>query len=494
MEMPFTGPSYQAISPIIDDEIAMNCFSEVAESPNAASKFALRRTPGRKVFATLPEGKVPFGFTVNGRTFWAGSNLYETNAGGAITNWGSLGATPVAPTMMVANETQLAILNNGNLYVFTFATNTLIAVNMAQFNGPIAQISFCDGYVIATLQNSHTFQQSNLEDATTWQGLNVATLSYFPDNIVSQSVIYRVPWFFSAKRAIGYYNSGAGFPVFIPIQGAQVEHGSGAMSSIVQSADTLLWLEQDDNGAMVARRLDGYTGTRVSTHAVELAWQQFATTSDAIGWSYQQEGHYFACFYFPTANASWCYDVTESKTAGVALWHQRGAWIQAAGIYVADLAMSHTFNFGKHLVGDWSSGNIYWLSSTFYDDAGAMIRGWRRSPTITKENKWIYFDQIEFVMATGLIPSTPLYDGLGQIRPAQIQLRWSNDGGQTWSNWYFLSVGKQGEYNKRVIKRMLGRGRKRLWDVVWTDPYPFAFNGAFLEADGELAKNRKTAS
>lgn len=491
--MPFTGPSYQAASPIIDDEIAMNCFAEVAESPNALSKFALRRTPGRKVFATLPEGKVPFDFTVNGRTFAAGTNLYEINAAGVVTNWGSLGATPVLPTMMTANETQLVILNNGNLYVFTLATNTLVAVQMAQFNGPIAQIAFCDGYILATLQNSHTFQQSNLEDATTWQGLNVATISYFPDNIVSLSVIYRVLWFFSGKRAIGYYNSGSGFPVFIPIQGAQVEHGSGAAFGVVQAADTLLWLEQDENGAMVARRLDGYSGTRVSTHAIELAWQQYGTTSDAIGWTYQQEGHYFATWLFPTANASWTYDITESRTAGIALWHQRGYWVQAAALYIADRAMCHTFNFGKHLVGDWASGNIYDLSSKYYDDAGALIRGWRRTPTLGKENKWVYYDQIEFVMETGLAPSTRLTDGLGQVRPAQILLRWSNDGGKTWSNWYFLSVGKQGEYDKRVIKRMLGRARKRLWDVVWTDPYPFSFNGAFLEASPELQKNRKSA-
>lgn len=488
MDFPFCGPSYQAASPIIDDEIAMNCYCEVSESPGAATKMALLRTPGRQVFATLPEGKVPNGFTVNGRTFFAVSNLYEVNANGQVTNRGSLGAQPLTPTIMTANETQLVILNNGNLYVLTLATNVLIAVNMAQFNGPIAQIAFCDGYILASIQNSHTFQQSNLEDATTWQGLNIATISYFPDNIVSMSVIYRVPWFFSTKRAIGYYNSGAGFPVFIPIQGAQVEHGSGAAFSIIQAADTLLWLEQDENGTMVARRMDGYNATRVSTHAVELAWQQFAETNDAVGWSYQENGHYFAVWYFPTANATWAYDITESREAEIPLWHQRGFWVGASGQYIADRAMCHTFNFGMHLVGDWASGQIYHLNSAFLDDAGNLIRGWRRTPTLIEENKWAYFDQIEFVLPTGL-PST-FTDGNGIARPPQVMLRWSNDGGRTWSNEYKLSVGLTGEYNKRVIKRMLGRGRKRLWDVTWTDPYPFQFNTAYLHASIEKTNLR----
>jgi hypothetical protein len=145
-----------------------------------------------------------------------------------------------------------------------------------------------------------------------------------------------------------------------------------------------------------------------------------------------------------------------------------------------------------HLVGDWASGTIYRLSSDIYDDDGAAIRGNRRTPTTSKENEYIYFGQIEFVMETGLQPilagvPKQLFDGNGQPRPAQLMLRWSNNGGKTWSNWYFLSVGFPGDYELRVIKRMLGRARKRIWDVAWTDPIAWRFNNAFLKAEGEDA-------
>ena len=472
----FCGGTYTAQSPIIDDEIAMNCYAEKSESAGAATPMALLHTPGRKVFATLPELSVPGGFTVNGRTFFAASNLYELNSGGAVTNWGSIGAAPARPTMLTANETQLVILNNGNLYVFTLATNVLVAVNMGQFNGPVSQIDFVDGYIIATLQNSHTFQVSNIEDATTWQGLFISTLSYFPDNIVSMICDHREVWFWGAKKALGYYNAGAGFPPFIPIQGAFMENGSGATFATKQADNAVFWLDQDERGFMVARRLNGYAGDRISTHAVELAWQQYAVTSDAVGWTYQEQGHTFWAIYFPTANATWVYDISQN------LWHQRAYFVTATGTYIADRAMCHTFNFGKHLVGDWASGNIYDLSSNYFDDAGNPIRGNRRSPTVSKENEWIYYEQLEFVMETGLAPSTPLFDGDGNPRPPQIMLRWSDDGGKTWSNTYFLSMGFVGEYNKRVIKRQLGRARKRLWDVAWTDPVAVRFNDAFIKA------------
>ncbi len=227
---------------------------------------------------------------------------------------------------------------------------------------------------------------------------------------------------------------------------------------------------------MVARRLNGYAGQRVSTHATELAWQQYSKTSDAVGWTYQENGHIFWVLYFPTPSATWVFDISQN------LWHQRGFFVTASGGYIADRAMCHTFNFGKHLVGDWASGNIFELSSKYYDDDGVPIRGNRRTPTVSKANEWAYFQQIEFIMETGLAPTVPIFDGNGNPRPCQIMLRWSNNGGQTWSNWYFLSVGFQGEYELRVIKRMLGRARKRLWDVAWTDPRPWRFNDALLEA------------
>jgi hypothetical protein len=464
----------------------MNAYCEASESEGAATPMALLHTPGRKKFATLPEGSVPGGFTVNGRTFFASSSLWELDASGARSDRGSLGAAPTRPTMIWSNETQLVVLNNGNLFVLTLATNMFASVNMGQFNGPVNQIGFLAGYIVATLQDSHTFQVSNLEDATTWSGLDIATLSYFPDNIVSMICDHNECWFWGAKKALGYYVSqGLSFPPLIPIQGAFMENGAGATFATVQADNSVFWLDQDERGFMVARRLNGYAGDRVSTHAAELAWQQFKTSSDAVGWTYQEQGHTFWVVDFPSANngkgATWAFDISQN------LWAERGYWVEATGEYIMDRALCHTFNFGKHLVGDWASGNIYELSSKYVDDDGALIRGWRRTPTVAKENEWLYFDQIEFVMETGLAPATPLLDGDGNPRPAQLMLRWSNNGGKTWSNTYYLSVGAQGDYDKRVIKRMLGRARKRLWDVTWTDPIPWRFNNAFLKAKVQAA-------
>jgi hypothetical protein len=478
IDFPFCGPTDVTQSPYFDNSDAMNCYCERAEVPGTRSQIAMWHTPGKKLFAALNESSVPNVYTINGRTFAASSNLWELTLTGPI-NWGSIGAPPSTPTMMTANATQLVILNNGNLYVFVLATNILTKVNMAQFNGPIAQIDFADGYVIATIKNSGTFQQSNLEDATTWSGLNISGVSYFPDNLVSMICDHREIWFWSAKQAVVYYNSGAGFPVFIPIQGAFLEVGSGAAFARVKMDNSIYWLSQDDRGAMIAYRANGYAGERKSTHAEELAWQAYGLPygADAVGFAYQEQGHTFWQLFFPSANATWDYDVASGY------WHKRGFWNIQSGTYSADRAMCHTYNFGMHLVGDPFSGNVYELSSSILTDNGNPIRGYRRTPTVGKNNEWIYFESIEFKMQVGQAPATPLFDGDGQPRPPQIMLRWSDTAGQTWSNTYFLSLGFQGEYKKRVIRRMLGRSRDRVWEVSWIDPVPIRFTAAYLKGD-----------
>ncbi len=487
----FCGPTYTAQSPNIDDEDAMNCYCEQSESPNAKTPLALLHTPGLKKFAGLeaglPEGSVPALFTVNGRTFAAASKLYELGIPGSPVVRGDLGGTPVRPTQITANETQLVVVNNGNLFVLVLNSNLFIAVDMTQFNGGpgvISQIGFSDGYIIATLLNSHTFQVSQLEDATVWNGLDIATISLFPDNITSMICDHREIWFFSAKKTAAYYNAGAGFPPFIPIQGAFLETGAGAAFATVQADNSIFWLSQDERGFMIANRANGYAGQRVSTHATELAWQQYTVTSDAVGYTYQEQGHSFWVILFPSANhgngATWVYDISTG------LWHKRGYYLTTSGTYMAHRSMSHTFNFGMHLVGDWASGNIYVMSSELYTDDGNPIRGYRRSPTLSKDNKRIRFHQFELDPEVGLGPPIPLTDGDGNPRPPQVMLRWSDDAGKTWSNEYLLSVGSVGDYNQRVVMRMLGQARKRVWEVAWTDPIPWRFADAYIEATPEI--------
>ncbi|MGI9158928.1 MAG: hypothetical protein ACR2K1_04165 [Saprospiraceae bacterium] len=69
-------------------------------------------------------------------------------------------------------------------------------------------------------------------------------------------------------------------------------------------------------------------------------------------------------------------------------------------------------------------------------------------------------------------------------------LRWSDDGGHTWSNEYWRDMGQIGEYGKRVIWRRLGmttKLRDRVYEISGTDPVKIVIMGAELHVTGTNA-------
>jgi len=71
----------------------------------------------------------------------------------------------------------------------------------------------------------------------------------------------------------------------------------------------------------------------------------------------------------------------------------------------------------------------------------------------------------------------------GQGSDPQVMLRWSDDGGHTWSNEHWVSIGKIGQYGKRAIWRRLGmtlKLRDRVYEISGTDPVKIDIMGAEL--------------
>lgn len=78
-------------------------------------------------------------------------------------------------------------------------------------------------------------------------------------------------------------------------------------------------------------------------------------------------------------------------------------------------------------------------------------------------------------------PSNPDY------ADPKVMLRWSDDGGHTWSNYHVRSMGKLGEYGKRVLWRRLGmtmKLRDRVYEISGNDPVKIAIMGAELDVSG----------
>jgi hypothetical protein len=79
------------------------------------------------------------------------------------------------------------------------------------------------------------------------------------------------------------------------------------------------------------------------------------------------------------------------------------------------------------------------------------------------------------------VPEVPAVEPQG-ANP-QVMLRWSDDGGHTWSNEHWRSMGRIGETGRRVLWRRLGmtmKLRDRVYEISGTDPVKIAIMGAEL--------------
>jgi hypothetical protein len=343
---------------------------------------------------------------------------------------------------------------------------------------------------------------TELLDPTSIDPLDFASAEGSPDGLVSSITDHSEIWLFGTNSVEVWYNAGtADFPLQ-RIQGAFNEIGCAATYSVAKLDNGLFWLGADARGRGIVYRANGYTGTRISTHAVEWQIQQYGDISDAIAYTYQQDGHAFYVLTFPTADRTWVYDVATQA------WHERASFTNGDfGRHRSNCQM--VFN-NEIIVGDYQNGNLYSFDLEVYADGPRVqkwLRSWRALPTGTNNlnrtaQHSLQLDCESGVGAVGVteVPGhiylTPLTIGdLGiedeivivnsidlYVEP-QVMLRWSDDGGHTWSNEHWQSMGTQGGYGTRVFWRRLGmtlKLRDRVYEISGTDPVKIAIMGAEL--------------
>lgn len=461
MQFQFVGPAYTARSLALDAQRTVNLYLEADET--GKNPIALFGTPGTRKLATLPTGPVR-GLMTCGSTLYAvaGNTVYSLNAAWSATAIGTIG-TSSSPVSMAWNGTQLMIVDGSDGWIVEAGTLTQIT-HGGFISGP-RRVTFQDGYFIVIGEGQH-FNISALYDGLTWDATDFASAESQPDGLVSCLVNNRELWLHGDSSVEVWYNSGnADFP-FERIQGATMETGCAAAGSVAKLDNTLFWLGADDRGRGTVWRATGYQPTRISTHAIEFAIAGYETISDAIAYTYIQEGHGFYVLTFPSGNATWVFDVATNT------WHQRAYRNATSGELGRHRANCHAVFDGLHVVGDFEDGRLYALDLDYYSDDGDPLPAIRACAHVSNDLNKIFYHRLHVDTQMGVS---------GDGEDAQIVLRYSNDGGRTWSNEKAASLGKIGEYRRRAQWRRLGSARDRVFEVTITDPVKRVLLGATLD-------------
>ena len=369
-----------------------------------------------------------------------------------------------------ANTLQCS-LTDGGTAVSTLAgvqsgVHTLTSIGYGFPNGT-KTINYTNGRFIACEPNTQNFWVSEPLDGKAWDALNVQTVDSNPDLLIGSIVLHNEIIMFCEQSGEVFYDSGTYPSPFVRNVSGTFEVGCIAPFSIAKIDNSIMWLGKSITGGGIIYRLDGYTPKRISTYAIEYAIQQMSNTADAISFAYQQDGHHFYVITFPTGNRSFVYD------ANTQLWHERAGF--TAGVFTRWEAQEYAFFDNKHLVCDTIEGKIYSLELDYFKD-GTATRKWLRSFRSPGSNmlRTVHHKlALEFEGGVGLLGGTA----------EPISLRYSNDGGHTWSNELWRDLGAFGQYAKRVFWHRLGMtsGQPRIYELSGTEPVKTVLINAFLD-------------
>jgi hypothetical protein len=139
------------------------------------------------------------------------------------------------------------------------------------------------------------------------------------------------------------------------------------------------------------------------------------------------------------------------------------------------------------IVGDYEDGKLYAFDLDVYAD-NSQIQKWLRSWRAISPGQNNLKRTAQHMLQLDCESGVGLNNGQGS--DPQVSLRWSDDGGHTWSNYHARTMGKIGEFGERVIWRRLGmtlKLRDRVYEASGTDPVKIAILGAELQASGTSA-------
>ncbi len=461
-----TGGSYQHKSRPLTKQLTRNFWPQVQGTQKARSDYVLTSFYGLKLFKEF-SGNADRGMLENqGRLYKVTDNtLYQIDSIGAHT---ALGTIPGSSRCMMRALGGKIIIVNGSGLEFVWDGTTLTQ-NTSPNIGLPRGVAVINSQAVTDNGSGQSWDVSNVGDPLTINGLNNASAESDSDDLLIPYAWREILYLLGKKSIELWYNSGQGNPPFDKIQGAALSMGLDAIHSCVDTPDYMIFFGKDRQFHSLTPG-SSTVDTVISTPAMAKEFQDYLITDDCIGWAMELEGQWFYVATFPTQDVTWVLPIGGE-------WFQWGS--SATGRFRGN---SYANVFGKHLVAEHNSGNIYELDAETYTDADeAIIRTRDSAPIhsgmIGQDNKEFEINSFELILETGI----GLLSGQGQ--DPRVMLSVSRDGGKTFGPERFMRVGALGE-RISVRTNSLGRFKQTcIFRIRVSDPIYWAIYAANMDAE-----------
>jgi hypothetical protein len=349
------------------------------------------------------------------------------------------------------------------------------------FSNP-CDADFQDGYFLLRIGGTNRFAISGLLDGQAWAADEYGTAQGSPDDIVKLVSVFREVWCIGSESTEIFINTGAAAFPFERSNNVFIQTGCSATSSVVKYSDGLIWLSKTKDGGAQVVRTRGYQVMPVSPAWWDEEISKYPVIDDATAYYYRIAGHGFYVLQFPTEGVTWCYDVLTGAWAELASHDGRGL--------IRHRSSAHMFYKGKHYIGEYDRPCINELTFETHSDANGIDgEPWplvtlRSCQPLAEKNDshQTSFAELEILTepATGNPPDASTNEVIWS-------LRYSDDGGFTWSDYMDCGAGREGQYDTRVFWECLVSGRRRVFEVSSSSPLKRVILGAIARAKAGLS-------
>jgi len=470
MKIPLVTGAYQAKSLVAEAQQCINLYME-RNPQDSPFPFTCYQTPGLTLLATATpttgNGWRGLYSASNGTTYGVcGSTVYAISNSWVLTKLGDLTSSS-GQVSMVDNANYLIIVDGTtNGWTVNLATNVFAQLVTPGFSGGTL-VNFMDGFLIFNTPNTQQWYISQ-GNQITFDSTLFASKSGFSDKLIGIGVTKRYAYLFGAETTEVWFDAGdTPFP-FDRLPGVFMQYGCAAPYSIAQMDGSFYWVAQSPQGTAIICRSEGFNAQQISTFALDNAMASYPDLNQAVGFTYQIEGHFFYVVTFPISDVTWQYDLSTQQ------WNQL-AWADDQGALHRHRANCYASAYGSPIVGDWQTGQLYrWDVNNYTDNGNPIVRIRSFPHGVDDSSNRIHYMEFIANMEVG--------NGTGANDPVSVFLRWSDTRGVSWGNPVQRSLGKEGEYIKSVQWRRLGMARDRVFEVSWSAPVKTALLGAWVEA------------
>ena len=439
---------------------AINCYVEAE-----GEFYSVRRADGLELFKDTTEEYIRSNLIlVDGLIFFvAGTQLYQLDRLGNLTDQGTVGGAGFCELAAnnIPDDSQVLVLNgNGQAYVFQPSVGLSI-VSDVDFN-PASYATVLNERFWLPKDGSNQFFASAVSDGTDYPSAAIATAESAPDNVVACMAHKGALWVLGENTSEYWQSVNDSTLPVRQVKGAVYQRGCAAVHSVRETGDAFCFLADDKTVMMVS----GTQMQKISGLSFELEikgdgstrYPGYSKIDDAYGFFVDGPTHKIYYLTFPTVGVTWGYDFSSGT------WHKRESLNQDHWRPIGAVAA-----WGKVIVGDAFSGKLYYITPGFKTENGTRIDCKFTTPSLSWRTD-VTIPLIEVDMETGVGVTS------GQGSDPQLLIRYSKDGGSSWTNKSDQPIGAKGDYRKRVPVRQFGRvvrNRDFIVEFKITDPVEF---------------------